>query len=132
DRQRRDALAAARLADDRERFSRFDTEAHAVDRAHHAVARVKVRLQVVDVQQRHRHIRRARRGSSASRNPSPSRLTANTVSERKMPGKSRIVPAIWIRLRASAMMFPQLGMLGGVPAPMNERIASVIIADAQI
>ena len=27
------------------------------------------------------------------------------------------------------MMLPQLGMLGGVPAPMNDRIASVIIAE---
>src|SRR5580698_11427208 len=30
------------------------------------------------------------------------------------------------------MMLPQLGMIGGVPAPMNDRIASVIIADAQM
>ena len=29
------------------------------------------------------------------------------------------------------MMLPQLGMFGGVPAPMNDKIASVIIADAQ-
>ena len=28
------------------------------------------------------------------------------------------------------MMLPQLGMLGGVPAPMNDRINSVIIAAA--
>jgi hypothetical protein len=28
------------------------------------------------------------------------------------------------------MMLPQLGMLGGVPAPMKDRIASVIIAEA--
>ncbi len=35
-------------------------------------------------------------------------------------------------LLASAMILPQLGTFGGVPAPMNERIASVIIADAQM
>ena len=29
------------------------------------------------------------------------------------------------------MMLPQLGMFGGVPAPINDRIASVIIAEAQ-
>jgi len=34
------------------------------------------------------------------------------------------------RLSASAMTLPQLGMLGGVPVPMNDRIASAIIADA--
>ena len=64
--------------------------------------------------------------------PSPSRLTDSTVSDRKMPGNSRIVRATWIRLRASAMMLPQLGMFGGVPAPMKDRIASVIIAEAQM
>ena len=32
----------------------------------------------------------------------------------------------------SAMMLPQLGMLGGVPAPRNDRIASVIMAEAQM
>jgi len=41
-------------------------------------------------------------------------------------------PAIWKMLRASAMMLPQLGMLGGVPAPINDRIASVIIAAAAL
>ena len=30
------------------------------------------------------------------------------------------------------MMLPQLGTLGGVPAPMNDRIASVIIAEAAL
>ena len=28
-------------------------------------------------------------------------------------------------------MLPQLGIFGGVPAPMNDSIASVIIADPQ-
>ena len=92
DRQRRDALAAARLADDRQRLAGRDRERHAVDRAHDAVAREEMRLEVVDLEQRAAgrgcigHIRRASRGSSASRRPSPSRLTASTVSDRKMPG----------------------------------------------
>ena len=30
------------------------------------------------------------------------------------------------------MILPQLGMIGGVPAPMKDRMASVIIAEAQI
>src|SRR5271166_801554 len=30
------------------------------------------------------------------------------------------------------MMFPQLGIIGGVPAPMNDNVASVIMADAQM
>ena len=35
-----------------------------------------------------RYIRRARRGSSASRSPSPRRLMASTVTDRNRPGKS--------------------------------------------
>jgi len=34
------------------------------------------------------------------------------------------------QLRPSAMMLPQLGTLGGVPAPRKYRIASIIIAEA--
>ena len=30
------------------------------------------------------------------------------------------------------MMLPQLGMIGGVPAPMKDSVASVIIAEAQM
>jgi hypothetical protein len=30
------------------------------------------------------------------------------------------------------MMLPQDGMVGGVPAPMNDSVASVIIAEAQM
>ena len=63
---------------------RLDGERHAVDGPHHAVARVEMRLQVVDLSSGRTlgiasHLR-ARRGSSASRMPSPSRLTASTVS----------------------------------------------------
>ena len=43
-----------------------------------------------------------------------------------------IVGAIWKTLRPSAMMLPQLGMLGGVPASMKLRIASVRIAEAKM
>ena len=52
DRHRGHALAAARLADDRQRLAGGDLEGHTVDRPHHAVARMKVRPQVVDSQQR--------------------------------------------------------------------------------
>ncbi len=71
-----------------------DLEADAVDRAHDPVAGVELRLQILDAQQglgvrSHPYMRRARRGSSASRMPSPSRLTDSTVSDRKMPGKQQ-------------------------------------------
>ena len=52
DRQRGDALAAARLADDAQRLAGVHRERHAVDRAHHAVAGVEGGLQVLDLEQR--------------------------------------------------------------------------------
>ena len=68
----------------------LDVERHALDRAHHAVGRAEMRLQVVDLEQRHdaAYSRFARRGSSASRSPSPSRFTASTVTERNIAGKN--------------------------------------------
>ncbi len=66
-----------------------DMERDAVDRAVDAVRRAKMRLQVFDLEQRHRvYSPLAMRGSSASRRPSPSRLTASTVTDRKAAGKN--------------------------------------------
>ena len=52
DRQRRDALAAAALADDRQRLAGHDVKRHAVDRAHDAVAGEEPGPQIVDLEQR--------------------------------------------------------------------------------
>ena len=59
---RGDRLAAAALADDRERLALLDIERDAVDRAVDAVRRAEMGLQVVDLEQRHGHkpLRRAR------------------------------------------------------------------------
>ena len=48
----------------------------------------EMRLQILDLEQRHRQIRLASRGSSASRSPSPSRFTDSTVMHRKIAGKN--------------------------------------------
>src|ERR1700744_6209797 len=93
-------------------------------------------LQVFDLEQRRvvaavHHRRFASRGSSASRSPSPSRLTARTVIDRKIAGKNTMYGFTCQSALPSAMMLPQLGMIGGVPAPMKDRIASVIMAEAQ-
>ena len=77
------------------------------------------------------HMRRAMRGSSVSRKPSPTRLIASTVMASSRPGKKMIQGAIWKNVRPSAMTLPQLGISGGVPAPRNDRPASVRIAEAQ-
>ena len=47
-RQRRDALAAARLADDRERLAGIDLERHAIHRADHRRVGVEIGLQVLE------------------------------------------------------------------------------------
>ena len=112
-RQRRDALAAAGLADDRQGFARHDMERDAIDSTDNAVAGEEPGLEIGDFEQwpagrgrrggwgggccrygfrnrRHRasHSRRDRRGSSMSRSPSPSRLIASTVKDSMMPGNS--------------------------------------------
>ena len=53
DRERRHRLAAAGLADDAERLALLDGEADAVDGVHVAAARLEVRAEVVDFEDRH-------------------------------------------------------------------------------
>src|SRR5207237_611381 len=66
DGQRGDALAAARLADDRQGLARHHVERDAVDRAHHAVAGEEPGLQIGDFEEwpagRHDGRRRGGRG----------------------------------------------------------------------
>ena len=68
-----------------------DIEAHAVDRARHAVGIEEMRPEIAHAEellaQRRSHMRRARRGSRWSRNPSPTRLTASTTSASARPGQ---------------------------------------------
>ena len=70
----------------------LDRVGDAVNGAHDTVAGKEMRLEILDREERCArpalpHMRRANRGSSASRKPSPTRFTARTVSDRKMPGK---------------------------------------------
>ena len=52
DRERRDGLAAARLADDADRLAGADGERHAVHGARDAVVGIEVGAQVVELEQR--------------------------------------------------------------------------------
>ena len=54
DRERRDALPAARFAHDRQRLAARDRERYTVDGAHHAVAGEEIGLQLLDLEQRRR------------------------------------------------------------------------------
>ena len=88
-RQRRDALPAARLADEPERLARADVERDAVHRVDEAAARPEADAQVVDREQRRlAHVRPRSFGSIASRMASPMRLNPITAITIAMPGKT--------------------------------------------
>src|SRR6267143_2425474 len=103
-RHRGDRFAAAGFSDDRQRLTFVDMEGDAVDRPVDTLGRSKMGLQVLDFEQRHQiktssesryalflimlYKLLAIRGSSASRRPSPSRLTASTVTDRNAAGKN--------------------------------------------
>src|SRR5713226_6121199 len=130
DGKRRHRLAAARFAYDAQGLAARQLERHAVDRAHHAVQRVELGVEISDFQDRV-HSRLANRGSRRSRSPSPKRFTASTVMARNVPGIRIVQGAIWKKVRPWAMMLPQLGTSGGTPAPRKLRPASISIAEAQ-
>src|SRR4029453_13097622 len=84
-RQRGHALAAAGLADDRQRLAGAHLEGDIVHRPPDPIVREKMSLQPLDAKERiagHDGVPLTRRGSSASRRPSPRKLKAITV--RKM------------------------------------------------
>jgi hypothetical protein len=58
DRQARDALPAARFAHDSERLALLDLEVHAVDGFDDAVVRTEMRLETLDLEQRHMSLRK--------------------------------------------------------------------------
>jgi len=64
--------------------------------------------------------------------PSPNKFTASTVTERNTAGKNTRSGFTWHSARPYAMMLPHEGTVGGTPAPMKDRIASTIIALAQM
>src|SRR5258708_36920678 len=70
----------------------------------------------------------AMRGSIASRRPSPSRLTASTVTDRNAAGKNTMEGFTCHSALPSAMMLPQDGMVGRGPPAMKDRIGSTSLA----
>src|SRR4029453_6691866 len=71
--------------------------------------------------------RRSSFGSSASRNPSPSRLKARTVKKIASAGKIAACGAVSISERAASSMAPHSGVGGCAPMPRNDRLAAVMI-----
>src|SRR5215831_427663 len=96
-RERGYALAATRFADNPEGFTGSNGERNLINRTGNAILGKEVRLEVPDVQQRRHHaylMRRAMRGSSLSRSPSPTRLTASTTSASASPGQNTVHGAL--------------------------------------
>src|SRR5690606_35549216 len=81
-------LARTGLPDDGQGLARLHVEADPVHRLHEAVAGVEVHLKIANLQQGHGQPQSVeRRGSSASRKPSPRKSSANSVSVSARPGK---------------------------------------------
>src|SRR4029077_16002446 len=107
-------------------------ERHAIDGARDTVNCKEVSLDITDGEQGLVHIRLASRGSSRSRRPSPRRFTPSTTSASAMPGAKMVQGARARNRRLCAIMLPQVGISGGVPAPRKESAASIRIAEAQM
>src|SRR2546430_17713594 len=70
---------------------------------------------------------RVRRGSRASRRPSPMKLIERTARKIIRPGKRARVGEIVRKFCASNSRRPQVGVSGGKPRPRNERVDSASI-----
>src|SRR6185503_13145510 len=130
-----DGFARAGFADHADDLPWGDRERDVLDRVHAIRTRGEADGEALDIENGllgHRHTRLASFGSSRSRRPSPSTLTARTVSARQMPGKKMLCGEMRTRPRPSAMMSPDLRGSGGVPMPRNERMASSRMALAQM
>src|SRR4030095_5546911 len=110
-------------------------EARAAHGLHDAAVRVELDMQVLHVEDRaHRsgfehgaHSRPRKRTSSASRNPSPSKLNASTATLMKSAGNRSSCGCASIVLMPSLLMLPQDGVGGATPMPMNDKKASMKI-----
>src|SRR5438128_1484007 len=128
-------LARSRFTHQADDLSCLDRKAGAIDRERSVGAGGQRDGQIANVENRLRsgaHSRLLILGSSVSRKPSPSMLTASTVSARTMPGNRMLCGKTRNSARPSAMILPQVGLSGGMPTPRKERIASMRIADAAI
>ena len=115
--QRRQRLATAGLADQRQALAAVQPQVDAAQRMQRrATAPGEPHLQVADLEQRRAH-RGSSLGSRRSRRPSPSRFRPSTASVIARPGASASCGASNISVWASASSRPQLACGGWVPRP---------------
>src|SRR5262249_36871982 len=98
------------------------------ERLDHARAGAELDRKISDRERRDRgHVRL--RGSTMSRNPSPSRLKQNTATIRARPGKNAIHHSPdTMKAAPSATMMPHSDGGGRTPSPMNESPAALRMA----
>src|SRR2546430_1840985 len=123
--QARHALARARFAHEPERLGLAERKADAVHRLDRSPAGDDVSPKVANVDAGDQSWRSL--GSRVSRSQSPRRLKASTTSRIASPGKSDTHQALVTKSRPSAIIDPQAGVGGGMPAPRNESDASTMM-----
>src|SRR5206468_829486 len=119
--------AAHPLRGSNDRYARGLHEGREIDRRH---GRTTIALRSAGVKRAWRPRRGGgyfRRGSRASRRPSPKRLKPSTVTKMAMPGKSEIQGLDWMNATLAFRSQPQLGVGGWVPSPRKESVASTMI-----
>src|SRR5207245_731203 len=113
---------------DRHGLALADRKAHPLERLDDTRSRAEFDRQIVDGERRGGgHVRL--RGSTISRNPSPSRLKQNTAIISAAPGKNAIHHSPeTMKPAPSATMIPHSAVGGRTPSPMNERPAALRMA----
>ncbi len=114
DGQRGHAFAGAALADDRERLALGDGEGDAFEGRDLPGIGAEADGEILHLQQR-RHHAPSMRGSSASRNPSPTKLKLATARVMTPPGSSASQGAVVRYSCALLSILPQLGVGGWMP-----------------
>ena len=117
--QHGDGLARSGLAHHRHDLARVDRQVDAVDGREGAAAGGEADAEVADVEQGHQE--RLILGSSASRNPSPARLMATTVTRMARPGR--------VTIQGSERM--KLARVGQHGAPLGRRRLGAETQEAQ-
>src|SRR5690606_6900046 len=79
----------------------------------------------------HHQLSFARRGSTRSRNASPTSCSERTEKTIASPGKIISHGALFIYSRPEASIVPQVGISAETPTPKNDRLASASIAEAK-
>src|SRR5690606_31109941 len=116
-------LARAGLPDNGQHFAAIDRHIYAVNGLEQADGGIERYRQILDFEQGHGQLLLSL-GSSASRNPSPTRLMASTVTRIARPGKVTTHQARRMNWRDSASMVPHSGVGGWAPRPRKPSAAA--------